>query len=503
MGIQILSMYLPQFHRVKENDEWWGDGFTDWVSVKTAKVLYEGHYEPHIPLHNNYYDLMNKSVMQWQAELMHEYGVDGQCFYHYWFKDAKKILEKPAENLLQWTDIDMPFCFCWANETWAQSWSKIRKANVWLDNESGNKKSGSGILLQQGYGDEKDWAIHFDYLLPFFKDRRYIKKGDMPILVIYRSCEIYCLEEMIDFFNERARKNGFSGVYFICANSDESLPDNADAVLIHEPQNVFRNVDITLDKTGIRLLDYADCCEKSFDSIIKRSKTYFEGFVGYDDTPRRGIKGISLSKTSPELFGKYLRRLLARSEQNGNEFVFINAWNEWGEGMHLEPDERYGYSFLEALKSAKEGYCITDYENNKKSNYQPCSVEESVKYKKYLGTLDFWMRLREHHLSLDKYFKEKRYMRIAIYGYGVFAKHLIEELKDTQIQVAEVIDQKKNRIICELDIVSPEETDISVDAIIVTSFYYFKEIKEFYKNKEIVVLSIEHIIREVCNEYGI
>ena len=155
--IKIISMYLPQFHRVKENDEWWGEGFTEWTAAKQAHPLFENHYQPHIPLNQNYYDLLDKKTMQWQADLMKKYGIDGQCIYHYWFKNGRQILERPAENLLHWTDIDMPFFFCWANESWARTWSHLRNRTPWSTELEPKQKAGdNGVLLEQQYGEEKE-----------------------------------------------------------------------------------------------------------------------------------------------------------------------------------------------------------------------------------------------------------------------------------------------------------------------------------------------------------
>ena len=144
--MKTIAMYLPQFHRVKENDAWWGEGYTEWTAVKNAKPLFEGHNQPRVPLHENYYNLLEKSTMEEQAELAQQYGVDGFCFYHYYFKDGRKILEKPAENLLNWTDIKLPFCFCWANETWARTWSNVGNKNSWNEQlEVKGSKSESGV----------------------------------------------------------------------------------------------------------------------------------------------------------------------------------------------------------------------------------------------------------------------------------------------------------------------------------------------------------------------
>ena len=168
--MKVLAMYLPQFHRVKENDQWWGTGFTEWSAAKGAKKLYDGHYQPRIPQNQYYYNLLDKSVMQWQAELMRKYSVDGVCIYHYWFKDNRRILEKPAENLLKWKEVEMPFCFYWANVTWARTWSKLQNKTPWTNAyEPKDSNEVNGILLEQKYGGEEHWREHFEYLLPFFQ----------------------------------------------------------------------------------------------------------------------------------------------------------------------------------------------------------------------------------------------------------------------------------------------------------------------------------------------
>ena len=184
--MKVISMYLPQFHRTKENDEWWGEGFTEWTTVKSAEKFHQSQYQPRVPLNCNYYSLLEKSTMIWQADLMKQYGVDGQCFYHYWFKDGRQILEKPAQNLLQWKEIDIPFCFCWANESWARTWSRIGDKNPWANIFEREERNGSGILLEQKYGEEEQWKRHFEYLLPFFKDERYIKIENRPVFLIYK-----------------------------------------------------------------------------------------------------------------------------------------------------------------------------------------------------------------------------------------------------------------------------------------------------------------------------
>ena len=174
--MKTIAMYLPQFYRTPENDEWWGDGFTDWTAMSKAKPLFKGHKQPKFPLHNYQYDLLKKETLLWQEKLMKQYHVYGLCFYHYWFKNGRKVLEKPAENLLKWKDIEIPFCFSWANESWGRSWSNLANTNIWASNfETHKEHIGNGILLEQDYGEKEEWIEHFNYLLPFFEDERWVK----------------------------------------------------------------------------------------------------------------------------------------------------------------------------------------------------------------------------------------------------------------------------------------------------------------------------------------
>lgn len=175
MQPKVIAFYLPQFHRIPENDKWWGKGFTDWVSSKNARPLFPGHNQPRIPAHENYYNLLDKETICWQAELARKAGVYGFCIYHYWFGNHKQLLEKPAENLLQWKDIDINYCFSWVNESWIYSWSKY-KGGAWLyTNVKGNAEA-RGLLVKQEYGDENEWKRHFEYLLPFLKTIDILKK---------------------------------------------------------------------------------------------------------------------------------------------------------------------------------------------------------------------------------------------------------------------------------------------------------------------------------------
>ncbi len=360
--MRTLAMYLPQFHSIPENDSWWGKGFTEWTAVKSAKPLYKGHNQPRVPLRENYYDLSQKETMKWQAELMHNYGIDGMCIYHYWFENGRKLLEKPAENLLKWKDINMPFCFCWANDSWARTWSILGEHNVntWCDllepsKESENNENDNGVLVKQSYGGRKEWIEHFQYLLPFFLDSRYIRVDDKPLIVIYKVSEIKCIREMIDCWRELAEEHGLSGLYVIGGGLETDVSDCLDGVYYRCPTDIcylWEETDIEGEK--IQFAQY----EKVWNEILQmapkhKAKPYFMGMVGYDSSPRKGIKAPITEEGSADEFQEFLYKLFLKNQAYGNDITFINAWNEWGEGMYLEPDETHRYAFLQAVKNAK------------------------------------------------------------------------------------------------------------------------------------------------------
>lgn len=500
--MKVLAMYLPQFHEVKENSTWWGEGFTDWVSASQALPLFEGHYQPHVPMGQNYYNLLNKDTFLWQARLMQQYGVDGVCMYHYWFKDGRKILEKPAENLLKWKDVQMPFCFCWANESWVRSWSGIKRGNVWSNLKEPVKKKGDmAILLEQKYGEQEQWKEHFGYLLPFFRDSRYIKVDGKPVFMIYKSQEIPCLEEMILYWKELALEAGLGGIYFIGSYSDSLVTSEMDAELIHEPCQSFREIIGFRAENRFFSIKYKDMWEHMLKVKPRGRKTYFGGFVGYDDTPRRGVEGAVIEDATPELFQYYLTELMAKNAAYNNDMVFLNAWNEWGEGMHLEPDEKFGTAFLEVISSAKKDYSkgMEKYIGNNVDDISDMLRirQESDKFEKYLNLLDSWMVLREKGIKLDKYLLQKDYRRVGVYGYGIFGRHFIEELKDSDVELAYIVDMQKDKLHVDVPVYHPTEELPDCDVMVVTSFFYLNDIRKVLKSDNFKLLSIENIINEI------
>lgn len=501
--MKTIAMYLPQFHRTPENDEWWGEGFTDWVAVKNAKSLYAGHHQPRVPLDEKYYDLLQKDVMQWQASLMKKYGIDGVCMYHYWFKDGRRILEKPMENLLKWTDIDMPFCICWANETWARSWSDIGNKNTWMISENKNRDAeGNGVLLQQDYGKCQQWEEHFNYFLPFFWDDRYIRIDGRPVILLYRASEIYCLGEMLECWSKLAKKNGLGSLYVIGGNTDAVSSGLLDGCLYHEPQRALRKI------KELNPMDSSDGMSFSYDDVWKELlrtqpdndvQPFFEGFVGYDDSPRRGRNGMIVDGGTPEKFEKYLRRLFKKNNDYGSEIVFINAWNEWGESMYLEPDQENGYTYLDAVKKAKESWENEEYADTVDVDYIKSLRAFSDRVNGNLIVMSKWMYLLEKGVLLSDYISERIGNRVAIYGWGVLGEHLYRQIKD-KIDVSFIIDRNIAKIECDEILYLPTDDYSVEDALIVTSVYYFTEIEEQMRGKGFnCIYSLSNIVDACMN----
>lgn len=477
----IIAVYLPQYHETEDNDRWWGRGYTDWEAVKRAKPLFKGHAVPNVPLNENYYDLSRKESIAAQAQLARQYGIDGFCFYHYWFKDGKKELEKPAEILLKEKDIDIRFCFNWANESWIRSWSNI-SGNVWGENfEQTNADTNAGILVEQDYGREADWDAHFYYLLPFFLDGRYIRVEGKPVFIFYRPMDIPCLKKMTDRWNELAKKEGLAGLYFITAKMNASWV-GLDASLIYQPRNAVdcMNEDprVTV-REGVRCFEYGDIWKAVLQSTpYQDSTTYFMGVAGYDDTPRRGRQGECFINNTPEIFSRNMQRLIEKSMACHNPFVFVNAWNEWGEGMYLEPDERNQYAYLQGLKRAKDEASVTHCIPGVSSTAADLEQESREffynenKYRKFLALFDQWLTLeRKGRFSIKEYLEEQDIHSVAIYGLGLLGKQFYQELKYSGFPVPYAIDRYVGRYRDDLPIIRPENDHWpAADAVVVTAY---------------------------------
>lgn len=364
---KIIAFYLPQFHEVEENSLWWGEGYTEWTSVKAATSLYKGHRQPKIPYKEKYYNLLDRNVMRWQSKISKQAGIDGFCFYHYWFK-GRKILEKPIENYLRWKEIPQRFCLSWANDSWIRSWSNV-SGTIWNSKKDGivcMDQQNQGLLIEQDYGGQDVWKMHFEYLKDFFLDERYIKVGNRPLFLIHRPEVVEQLDAMVRLWDGLARQYGFNGIYILVTNPLKKYRRPICGCVYYEPartfdykpfkRRVYERMNIKNEKKLLRRYNYAVLWLK----ILRRKpdygmKTYLGGFVGYDDSPRRGYQGYIVKGSTPLKFQIFMRLLMKKcksSEQYG-DYIFITAWNEWAEGAYLEPDKDNGYQYLKAVSKIK------------------------------------------------------------------------------------------------------------------------------------------------------
>lgn len=371
MKTKLICIYLPQFHRIKENDEWWGQGFTEWTNVKRGRPFYPRHYQPRIPLNKNYYDLSNLGALEEHIRIAREALIYGFAFYHYYFK-GRKLLEYPIEQFRDNSNESFPYCLIWANQSWTRTWYRADE--------------GTKVLLNQEYGEISDWIEHYNYLNTFFKDSRYIKVDNKPVYIIYLPQDMPKRAEMFELWNELARENGFDGLYLIAMNTGRGM-DKAnnlyDAYMNFEPirmmdndtsaESVLQNwkekkIGKINKKSSIwnyfyarNVYSYNSLCnkiEKGF-MVPSRTKTLFGAFAGWDNTSRKDEAGIIVRAGNPKRFGIHIKRMLELSEKNNCDFLFLNAWNEWSEGAYIEPDEKYGYGYLDELKKV-----IGEYEED-------------------------------------------------------------------------------------------------------------------------------------------
>ena len=339
---RLVAFYLPQFHAIPENDEWWGPGFTEWTNVARARPNFDGHHQPHIPRELGFYDLTHPEVMRRQAEMAKLFGISGFCFYHYWFS-GRRVLEGPLEAFVA-SDIDLEFCICWANENWTRTW----------DGDAHK------VLLEQQYapGDDERFFRSIERML---LDRRYIRVGGKPLLAVYRAKHIPDPRSTIATWRRLAAERGMPGLHVAAVDFyDISDPAEVGAdSLIEFPPHKFNgpaNVPSTIPRItnpGFSggILDY----RKMVAQAVHRRKgpfTYFRGVIpGWDNTARRQDTPTTGIHSSPQWYGKWLSYARAWTRTHAahpdEAIIFVNAWNEWGEGCHLEPDLRWGLGFLE------------------------------------------------------------------------------------------------------------------------------------------------------------
>lgn len=341
--VKTLAFYLPQYHPIPENDRWWGKGFTEWANVSSAKPCFDGHEQPMLPSDLGFYDLRIPSVRAQQAALAREHGIHGFCYYHYWFH-GKKLLEHPLEEVIASGEPDFPFCICWANENWTRRW----------DGEDDH------ILLAQNHSPESDARFIAD-VLPALLDPRYIRKDGKPLLLVYRADLLADPLATTAIWRKAAREAGLPGLH-LCAvwRVKDPLAIGFDALVEFPPHHVL-NRGISNQIPGLaddysgRILDYAAAVDAVRPLEDNDFPIYRGAMPAWDNTPRLGKRASIFFGSTPELYGKWLEMLLSESASrpgDDDQFVFINAWNEWAEGATLEPSRRYGREYLEATRSA-------------------------------------------------------------------------------------------------------------------------------------------------------
>jgi hypothetical protein len=363
---RLIAFYLPQYHPVKENDQWWGKGFTEWTNVTKAKPLFKGHIQPRLPADLGFYDLRIPEVREAQAEMARNNGVHGFCYYHYWFGNGRKILERPFQEVLDSGKPDFPFCLCWANESWEGRWYGV------TDNKG-------GTLIKQEYP-EGDYEKHFMHLLKAFQDERYIKVDGKPLFQVFCPHLIPDPKHFSEVFQELAIRHGLPGVHLVGGQKTplnwnplehgfHSIMSTSFTYAITEGKPATHKIVDFLweNKVAHKVFTRGKSLSKivfyEYENLIKLMKEVHTADAkrpydvypiivnDFDNTARAGKKGFLFKNTTPALFKQHLQDALEsiKNKEQQKKIIFIKSWNEWAEGNYLEPDQRYGYEYLHAV----------------------------------------------------------------------------------------------------------------------------------------------------------
>ena len=350
---RLIAYYLPQYHPIPENDEWWGKGFTEWTNTAKAKPLFRGHFQPRLPADLGFYDLRVPESRIAQADLAREHGIEGFCYWHYWFGKGKRILERPFQEVLDSGQPDFPFCLGWGNESWTGTWHGCADK----------------MLMEQTYPGKEDEAAHFYHLLKAFTDPRYLKIDGRPVFLVYKPHQIPDAKSFTDHWQELARKEGLKGIFFV--GEDWTLRWNPnehgfDASVPHSPGMAFWKLKTHLSKQVTwRLVDrfnektkrpkvfkYKDFIEFAAHELSSKFEQFPSLLPNWDNTPRCGSAGYILRDCTPELFRQFLRKTISQVSDRvpDKKVIFVKSWNEWAEGNYLEPDMKYGKGYLEVCR---------------------------------------------------------------------------------------------------------------------------------------------------------
>ncbi len=366
---RLIAFYLPQFFPIEENDEWWGPGFTEWTNVAKATPLYEGHWQPHVPADLGFYDLRVAETRAAQARMARDCGVEGFCYWHYWFGNGRRILERPFNEVLASGEPDFPFCLAWANESWTGIWHG----------------SPGTTLLKQEYPGPADEAAHFAWALTAFRDDRYMKVDGKPIFVVFAPHNLPSTASFIAHWRTLAEQAGLPGMYFVAISNiyvpgadpyRDPIYDPFDAVTPHPPHDYLKTAvatrgkrslgqrirGLTADKILRRLtgrrrqtplrVDYADVVRRVLEDMPSEARFLPCVLPNWDNTPRSGVRGVVYENATPELYERYLTKAVDKVAGRSAEtaIVFVKAWNEWAEGNYLEPDLKWKHGYLDATR---------------------------------------------------------------------------------------------------------------------------------------------------------
>lgn len=363
--IDVIAFYLPQYYPTKENNEWYGPGFTEWTNVGKAKPLFRGHYQPKVPADLGYYDLRLPEVRAKQAELAKEAGISAFCYYHYWFGNGVQMLDMPLKEVVRLSEPDFPFCICWANHSWyKKTWDSTT-------NTLNNKP-----LVKQDYPGPKDIDQHFYSLLDVFRDTRYYRIDGKLVFVLYHIDEIPNPSMYLDRWSELAEKEGLPGFYFMAYSDDMSRLSHPAYGLCNK---IILSCKYNLDAMGktrtmrkffaftksfasrlmhipLNRFEYKNVIPKLSTSMYKEESIIPVIFPNWDNTPRREEGALILNNATPELFYEHCMNVFALINNKADKTVFLKSWNEWGEGNYMEPCIKYGHGYIESLAKALRFY---------------------------------------------------------------------------------------------------------------------------------------------------
>ena len=358
----IIAYYLPQYHPIKENDEWWGKGFTEWTNVGKAKPLFHGHYQPKVPADLGYYDLRLPEVRQQQVDLAKEAGVSGFCYWHYWFGDGRQLMNEIIDDVVATGKPNFPFCVAWANESW--------KAKQWNKDGVGDK-----LLIEQRYGGEKDYRLHYEYVRLLIQSPYYIKVSNNPLFMIYKPGLMPDCVNFINLWNKWIKEDGISDRFFFVGGYDEEYQYNEfleygfnaltsgrglrnDYVFRHRPR-LIRGIQR-------RLREWVKMPVKENYNIVNkyiwleetdRKETSIPFIIpNWDHTPRSGRNGSVMYNSTPDLFQQQVSTVLEGISTKKQKIIFLKSWNEWAEGNYMEPDLKWGKGYIQALHIALKQY---------------------------------------------------------------------------------------------------------------------------------------------------